>query len=73
MSHPRVACEGVVQLPALRDHDMRAFLEEAVDDAATYPAPAAGHQRDLPFELHRSPSHLPTGFAPVTSTVSPAM
>ena len=73
MGDPRVARERVVQLPALRDHDVSPFLQEAVDDAAADPAAAAGHQRDLSFELHRHSSQLPTGFAPVTSTVSPAM
>ena len=71
---PRMAVQRVVQRLALDDRNGSALLEEAVDDAAAYPASAAGHQRDLSLQLlHHVSSQLPTGLAPVTSTVSPAM
>jgi hypothetical protein len=74
MSDLRVAFQRIVQRLALDDRHPRAFLDEAVDYAAAYPAPTAGHQSEFPIQLHcGASSQLPTGLAPVTSTVSPAM
>ena len=71
VADPGMSPEPIPQRSALSDRHLRSLLEEAVHDAATDPAPAAGHQGDLACELHGAPSRWTTNLAPVAPLWSP--
>ncbi len=70
---PRVARQRVVQRLALDDRHLAPSSRKRSTMPRPIPRPPPVTSGDLSFELHRYSSQLPTGFAPVTSTVSPAM